>query len=442
MRPPLTVFAVLVLATGCTHTALERRTVKQASTLTDLQYQQVLDNLAMFACNPDTMPWHVRLKGGLVQVADQGSGAFGADIATALGGEVTRLLPSAGAQRGIVSQWDVEPAVDDDDLDLLRLAYAKSVVRDPEKIKEIDKDIRLQIWKLVLTYEFAPGATTLLAIMADGLDDGFELLTKQLDKVSLIEPSAAANIATAKGFIEAAKKNLEEAVDRQRFESKKTERSENDPVLKGHLVQFKTNLLQASAALKPLLEAARGKESKEALQQIKGRIDYMADLDDRDHRAEENLRLIVAHLNPVISRALDQGRKEGKERFQEPFGAQFYFLAYVGARKYLIPQGKGKVQDRNPGLADQAKNKVATLKQLAYAEQTPWFYYGTKKDVPKCACYVGHYKGCGRDCYVWVMPDQMEKLREFTLTVLSLAPSERQDLTVLGRGAAFSPGGR
>ncbi|MEO2088158.1 MAG: hypothetical protein ABGY75_01500, partial [Gemmataceae bacterium] len=93
MRPVLLIAAVaMCCGLGCTHTALERRTVKQASTLTDLQYQQVLDNMAMFACNPDTMPWHLKLKGGLVQIADQGSGGFAADIAAATGGEVTRLL--------------------------------------------------------------------------------------------------------------------------------------------------------------------------------------------------------------------------------------------------------------------------------------------------------------------------------------------------------------
>jgi hypothetical protein len=99
-------------------------------------------------------------------------------------------------------------------------------------------------------------------------------------------------------------------------------------------------------------------------------------------------------------------------------------------------------QPRNPGKADQAKDKVATLRDLLYEEQTSWFRFGGKKDVPACACYVGHYCGCGQDCYVWVMPEQMKDLREFTLKVLSLSPKEQQDILLPGGGAAFSPGSR
>ena len=68
MRAPIALFAVLVFSSGCTHTALERRTVNQASTMADLQFHQVLDNLAMFACNPDALAWHLKLAGGTIQV--------------------------------------------------------------------------------------------------------------------------------------------------------------------------------------------------------------------------------------------------------------------------------------------------------------------------------------------------------------------------------------
>ena len=49
--------AMLVLsATGCrTHLSLRDNTVRTADTLTDLNYQQVLDNLARFHDNPGAM---------------------------------------------------------------------------------------------------------------------------------------------------------------------------------------------------------------------------------------------------------------------------------------------------------------------------------------------------------------------------------------------------
>jgi hypothetical protein len=49
-----------------------------------------------------------------------------------------------------------------------------------------------------------------------------------------------------------------------------------------------------------------------------------------------------------------------------------------------------------------------------------WYWVGCEKDVPECACYVGHY--CGR--YVWVMPDGVDGLSRFTITVLDIATGE------------------
>jgi hypothetical protein len=51
-----------------------------------------------------------------------------------------------------------------------------------------------------------------------------------------------------------------------------------------------------------------------------------------------------------------------------------------------------------------------------YQLRPRWFCVGKKKDVPKDACYVGHYK----DCYVWVMPDGLEDLANTTMAVLDI----------------------
>jgi hypothetical protein len=48
---------------------------------------------------------------------------------------------------------------------------------------------------------------------------------------------------------------------------------------------------------------------------------------------------------------------------------------------------------------------------------TGWFHAGCKKDVPRGACYAAHY--C--DTWVWVMPDGLEGLTRFTMTVIDLA---------------------
>lgn len=46
-----------------------------------------------------------------------------------------------------------------------------------------------------------------------------------------------------------------------------------------------------------------------------------------------------------------------------------------------------------------------------------WFCTGTKHQVPKDACYVGH---CG-NTYAWVMPNQVSDLSNFTLAILDIA---------------------
>jgi hypothetical protein len=48
---------------------------------------------------------------------------------------------------------------------------------------------------------------------------------------------------------------------------------------------------------------------------------------------------------------------------------------------------------------------------------TGWFHAGCKKDVPRDACHVAHYG----DTWVWVMPEGLEGLTRFTMTVIDLA---------------------
>ncbi len=49
-----------------------------------------------------------------------------------------------------------------------------------------------------------------------------------------------------------------------------------------------------------------------------------------------------------------------------------------------------------------------------------WFCVGTRDDVPENACYVGNH--C--DTYVWVLPDGVDGLSRFTMTVLDIATGE------------------
>src|SRR5437762_2010934 len=57
---------------GCTAIKLKTSVVNQVRTLTDLQYSQVLSNLAMFYQNMDAIPCQVALHDGSTQIGDSG----------------------------------------------------------------------------------------------------------------------------------------------------------------------------------------------------------------------------------------------------------------------------------------------------------------------------------------------------------------------------------
>ena len=101
------------------------------------------------------------------------------------------------------------------------------------------------------------------------------------------------------------------------------------------------------------------------------------------------------------------------------------------------------------GVIEQAQDKIEALVKLVDEGKPdepnpfsiPWIMRGCKRDVPKCACRVGHYRGCGCDCYVWITPENMKTFRDFVLVILSIAPTEASEssTTVTGLGAANSP---
>lgn len=66
--------AAILLISGCSHRFLQRRTNEQLSTLTEMNYKQVLNNLAMFECNPDMMAYFAVIGSGSTQGSDAFSG--------------------------------------------------------------------------------------------------------------------------------------------------------------------------------------------------------------------------------------------------------------------------------------------------------------------------------------------------------------------------------
>ena len=320
----------------------------RGATLPDLQYQQVLDNLAMFGCDPNSLAWHVKVTGGLVQVADQGNAAVVPSAVTS-----PFLAPNAGLSRNVLGQWNVDAVTESDDLELLHLAYQKAI-NPADADREIKKGVFEKICELASTFQIA-----LSEDVADEMIETFQLGAN---------PPRAQKLAAVR------------------------------------------------ARIAPLYRRI------EALQALGIAFDPRAPFGTVQPPATAEIMATKREIVQLIASLC-----------KEPF----------------LMAGPLDKPTRGPLTTEQAEGKISALVDLVTDRgdepgkfAAPWVGRGCKKDVPKCACYVGRYQGCQGDCYAWVMPEQMKTLRDFTLLILALVPPDVQEASVprLGIGAAFSPG--
>jgi hypothetical protein len=125
------VLALLSTLSGCTHIALQKDTLRTASTLTDLQYQQVLDNVARFHANPDTVPSFAVVTSGTVSILDTGGAGVSPTYSPTLtfsqqgGGAlpILSLLFPFTVSRALTENWSLTPITDADNLRHLRCAF-------------------------------------------------------------------------------------------------------------------------------------------------------------------------------------------------------------------------------------------------------------------------------------------------------------------------------
>jgi hypothetical protein len=127
----LLVLAAPFLA-GCqTHLILRDDAVKLSNTLSDLNYQQILNNVAMFVHNPSALPSLVAVSAGTASINDQRGYSGNANYAPTLtfaqqgGGAlpILTLLFNPSVQRQVTENWSMVPIVDTDHLRRIRCAF-------------------------------------------------------------------------------------------------------------------------------------------------------------------------------------------------------------------------------------------------------------------------------------------------------------------------------
>jgi hypothetical protein len=140
MRTWMLFLAALAVA-GCqTHLSLRDNTARTGATLTDLNYRQVLNNVAMFVANPSAMPSVAVINAGTVTVSDLKAISANATYAPTItfeqqagsGLPILSLLLNPSGSRNVTENWSLAPVTDVDNLRRIRCAFQLLVLHGGE----------------------------------------------------------------------------------------------------------------------------------------------------------------------------------------------------------------------------------------------------------------------------------------------------------------------
>jgi hypothetical protein len=105
---------------------LQLATARTTSTLLDLHYQQVIDNLAHIAANPGFLPYLAVAGQGSIQVTTTGNATYPANWALAAAG---KWLPSLSASANTTGTWNLGTITSPDKIREMQAQYQNAVQR-------------------------------------------------------------------------------------------------------------------------------------------------------------------------------------------------------------------------------------------------------------------------------------------------------------------------
>ena len=116
--------AVLGLFSGCMSQQLRFTALRTVNVLPDLQYQQVIDNLAKIAANPGFLPYLAVAGQGSVQVTDNGNSALGVNLSkNALGTGTVGI----GASRNVTGTWSMGTITSPEKIRSMHAVYLRAL---------------------------------------------------------------------------------------------------------------------------------------------------------------------------------------------------------------------------------------------------------------------------------------------------------------------------
>jgi hypothetical protein len=128
------VSAILLVLPSCQAIQLENHTIRQVRTLSDLQYRQVMDNLAMMAGNPSSLPFFAAAGSGKtsIQATPNVNNAVNWDLITVAGSLFNKFIFDKGSittqyTQQDLEEWDTTPSLDPIQLYLMQGLYRKAL---------------------------------------------------------------------------------------------------------------------------------------------------------------------------------------------------------------------------------------------------------------------------------------------------------------------------
>jgi hypothetical protein len=123
-RPVVLAILALVLAPGCMSQQLQFTTRQTVNALPDLQYEQVIDNLAKIASNPGFLPYLAIAGQGSVQVTDNGNSTLGLNMPAAIFGPGN---PIFGASRDVTGTWSLGTITSPEKVRSMQAVYLRAI---------------------------------------------------------------------------------------------------------------------------------------------------------------------------------------------------------------------------------------------------------------------------------------------------------------------------
>jgi plastocyanin len=534
---------------GCTTTQLKRSTLNQASTLTDLQYRQILSNVAMYSENPHALPFHINLRDGSAQITDSGSagviGAFGLSM-----GRLSSGTPSISGSRTIVDQWSMIPVTDDDELKLLRMAYhnaygahetlsadedfandlghelakqtevtpelqqdtlllqgdqaqiARNPLKDPyarnmpdsrgesperiapityrlfEKTSIASYDTCLEcdlgrprqwvVWIEATRQSYLSENRTFLFNHGGGTNNLSRLKIKAGDSVVWINHDDVSHLAPSgpDGSFPSHMNWLEPNVSSAPVTFSSATAEAGIPYFDEFGKKVGTIVVTAGtdcdddeageARIRTILYSGRLLDNQKSIRNSAGDLIVEQPV---EIQAGDAVAWINRGPNPVDIEIFDVSQNKyvpheaGLSNANDINMSIPYFYAGFATRSAFVPrffyrvidtETKAKLFGQVSVMHKRVKSPLVkdVCRQLADVEDdlkeipSGWFRVGSKKEVPKDACYVGNYG----HRYAWVPRENLDDLSLFTLKILSLSSVLKDRQVVTGAGVRYSPG--